>query len=288
MLQAAAAFDHDRSGVAGLRGQSAGSPADPKVKAVAAVYEWELDGAERFRPVRAENQSVVACLQSGEKPLQQIDAAGHCGQVYSFRGGAALDVDDDLDRMDDVAFLAMDLEFLGRKDLADYFLDRYAVHSADTAPSSLRDFYIAYRAVVRAKVDCVRLSQGRSEAAEDAARHLAIATQHLESGSVRLALIGGNPGTGKSTVAHALAKQVAAQVISTDDVRRELREFGVITGNPGALNAGLYSPDNVTTVYDIALRRARVLLSHGQSVILYGTWRDPQTRAHAHRIATST
>jgi uncharacterized protein len=202
-----------------------------------------------------------------------------------------LEFDDELrylDRMDDVAFLAMDLEFLGRKDLSDYVLDRYAVHSADTAPSSLRDFYIAYRAVVRAKVDCVRLSQGRSEAAEDAARHLAIATQHLERGGVRLALIGGNPGTGKSTVAHALAKQVAAEVISTDDVRRELREFGVITGNPGVLNAGLYSPDNVTTVYDIALRRARVLLSHGRSVILDGTWRDPQTRARAHRIANGT
>ena len=202
-----------------------------------------------------------------------------------------LEFDDELrylDRIDDVAFLAMDLEFLGRKDLADYFLDRYAVHSADKAPSSLRDFYIAYRAVVRAKVDCVRLSQGRSEAAEDAARHLAIATQHLESGSVRLALIGGNPGTGKSTIAHALAQQVAAQVISTDDVRRELREFGVITGSPGVLNAGLYRPDNVTTVYDIVLRRARVLLSNGQSVILDGTWRDPQTRAHADRIAKET
>ena len=114
-----------------------------------------------------------------------------------------LEFDDQLryvDRIDDAAFLAMDLEFLGRKDLGDYFLERYAAHSADTAPSSLRDFYIAYRAVVRAKVDCVRLSQGKSEAAVDAARHLAIATQHLESGAIRLALIGGNPGTGKSTI----------------------------------------------------------------------------------------
>ena len=110
-----------------------------------------------------------------------------------------LEFDDQLryvDRIDDAAFLAMDLEFLGRKDLGDYFLERYAAHSADTAPSPLRDFYIAYRAVVRAKVDCVRLSQGKSEAAVDAARHLAIATQHLESGAIRLALIGGNPGTG--------------------------------------------------------------------------------------------
>jgi uncharacterized protein len=37
----------------------------------------------------------------------------------------------------------MDLEFLGRKDLGDHFLERYLAHSAESAPSSLRDFYIA-------------------------------------------------------------------------------------------------------------------------------------------------
>jgi hypothetical protein len=200
-----------------------------------------------------------------------------------------LEFDDELryvDRIDDAAFLAMDLESLGRRDLGDYFLERYVARSADSAPSSLRDFYIAYRAVVRAKVDCVRLSQGKSEAAVDAARHLAIATQHLENGAIRLALIGGGPGTGKSTLARALAEKVGAQVISTDDVRRELRESGDITGEPGVLDAGLYSPDNVTTVYEVALRRARLCLGNGQSVILDGTWRDPQIRAQANRVAT--
>ena len=122
-----------------------------------------------------------------------------------------LEFDDELryvDRIDDAAFLAMDLEFLGRKDLGDYFLERYAEHSADTAPSSLRDFYIAYRAVVRAKVDCVRLSQGKSEAAVDAARHLAIATQHLENGAIRLALVGGSPGPASRPLRARLPKKL--------------------------------------------------------------------------------
>ncbi|BBY37263.1 hypothetical protein MMAN_13970 [Mycobacterium mantenii] len=193
-----------------------------------------------------------------------------------------------LDRIDDAAFLAMDLEFLGRADLGDYFLDRYALHSGDTAPSSLRDFYIAYRAVVRAKVDCVRLSQGHPGATADAARHLAIATRHLEMGSVRMALVGGNPGTGKSTIARALAEKTGAQIISTDDVRRELRAVGIVTGDSGDLDAGLYRPGNVRTVYEVVLHRARALLANGQSVILDGTWRNPQVRAHAYRIARET
>jgi uncharacterized protein len=206
-----------------------------------------------------------------------------------------LEFDDQLryvDRIDDAAFLAMDLEFLGRKDLGEYFLERYldhsGAHSVDSAQPALRDFYIAYRAVVRAKVDCVRWSQGKSEAGVNAARHLAIATARLESGAIRLALVGGNPGTGKSTLARALAERVGAQVISTDDVRRELRESGNVTGETGVLNAGLYSPDNVATVYEVVLRRARMGLSAGQSVILDGSWRDPQMRAEARRVASET
>ena len=202
-----------------------------------------------------------------------------------------LEFDDELryvDRIDDAAFLAMDLEFLCRKDLGDYFLERYVAYSADTAPSSLRDFYIAYRAIVRAKVDCVRVAQGKSEAKKDATRHLDVALHHLVNGAIRLALIGGSPGTGKSTLAHALAEKIGAQVISTDDVRRELRESGVITGESGVLNSGLYSPDNVTAVYQATLCRAGVLLSSGRSVILDGTWLNPQYRRDAHRLAAET
>lgn len=191
-----------------------------------------------------------------------------------------------LDRIDDVAFLAMDLEFLGRKDLGDYFLDRYVARSGDSAPSSLIGFYIAYRAVVRAKVDCVRLSQGKPGADAAAAQHLAIAERHLEDGAVRLALVGGGPGTGKSTLARMVAERVGALVVSTDDVRQELRKSGRLGGEPGSLDAGLYAPANVTAVYEEILRRAGQHLAAGQSVILDGTWRDAQFRALARRLAS--
>lgn len=202
-----------------------------------------------------------------------------------------LEFDDGLryvDCADDASCLAMDLEFLGRNDLGDHFLERYVAHSGDTAPPALRQFYIAYRAVVRAKVDCVRQSQGKSAAARDADRHLAIAAEHLASGAVRLALVGGNPGTGKSTVARGLAEIVGATVVSTDDVRRELRDAGTIGGDPGELDAGLYNADNVTAVYEAVLQRAHRLLTQGRSVILDGTWRDPGMRDRARRVGRQT
>lgn len=202
-----------------------------------------------------------------------------------------LEFDDRLryvDVVDDAAFLAMDLEFLGRRELAKYFLDRYLRCSGDPAPRALVDFYIAYRAIVRAKVDCVRVGQGHPEAAGDARRHIDIALGHLRVGTVRLIIVGGGPGTGKTTLSKALAAEVGAPVISTDDVRRQLCDAGVISGEAGQLDAGLYAPENVATVYDEVLRRALHWLGRGHSVILDGTWRDVTYRELARELAHRT
>ncbi len=199
-----------------------------------------------------------------------------------------LEFDDDLryvDAIDDAAFLSMDLEFLGRHDLGDFFLEEYRRCAGDPAPDALAHFYIAYRAVVRAKVDCVRFTQGHAEASSDARRHMDIALEHLRDGTVQLIVIGGGPGTGKTTLSRALAEQFRAEVISTDEVRNQLEQNDAIAGSVGVLDTGLYAPDNVTAVYDEVLRRAGALLGRGLSVILDGTWRDPVQRERARRLA---
>lgn len=202
-----------------------------------------------------------------------------------------LEFDDRLryvDVIDDVAFLAMDLEYLGRADLAEVFLSRYRDCSGDDAPASLRHFYTAYRAVVRAKVDCVRHGQGHPEAAADARRHLDIAEKHLRAGAVRLVLVGGEPGTGKTTLARALAETLDAQVVSTDDVRAQLAAGGEISGAAGILGEGLYAPGNVETVYAAVLRLAHLRLCEGRSVVLDGTWSDPRRRERARELAAAS
>ncbi len=52
----------------------------------------------------------------------------------------------------EIAFLAMDLDFKGRKDLSESFVDGYVECSRDEGVHDLLNFYKCYRAYVRAKV----------------------------------------------------------------------------------------------------------------------------------------
>ena len=127
-----------------------------------------------------------------------------------------------LDGLDDAAFLAMDLERLGARELAERFTGWYIEYSGDPAPPSLRHHYVAYRAFVRAKVACLRSSQGDPMAGGEARQLTALTLRHLRAGAVTLVLIGGLPGTGKSTLAATLATRLGWTVLSSDRLRKEL------------------------------------------------------------------
>ncbi|WP_051182097.1 bifunctional aminoglycoside phosphotransferase/ATP-binding protein [Nocardia vinacea] len=208
-----------------------------------------------------------------------------------FRVLDCLDFDDRLrylDCLDDIAFLAMDLEFLGHRELGDRLLDDYLRATADPAPISLRDHYIAYRALVRAKVDVIRFGQGDTAAPEHAHRHLQIAVRHLEQAAVRLVLVGGLPGTGKSTVAADLSLATGAVVISSDHVRKQLLAGHELTGSIGTYDAGAYAPAGKARVYAEMLAEARALLGSGVSVVLDASWIDATERQRAAALAEET
>lgn len=190
-----------------------------------------------------------------------------------------------LDGLDDIACLAMDLEFLGRPDLATLLFSRYTSAADDDAPASLRHHYVAYRAFMRAKVDCVRYLQGREASADDARRHTALAEAHLRRGTVRLGLVGGLPATGKSTVATALADAVGARLVSSDAVRRRLfADVRRADPDPG-FRHGRYSDDATARVYEELLDQAGHHLSGGRSVVLDASWTDSRWRERAAAVA---
>jgi predicted kinase len=193
-----------------------------------------------------------------------------------------------LDGLDDVAFLAMDLENLGSPHLADRFLDWYAEFAADPAPASLRHHYRAYRAFVRAKVACLRHAQGDASAADDANQHAALTLDHLRSGEVVLILVGGGPGTGKSTLAGQLADRLGAVVLSSDRIRKELAGLDPDRSAAAPYQHGIYTAEWTDRTYTELIRRASTLLGHGETVIVDASWTAARHRHAADQLATAT
>jgi aminoglycoside phosphotransferase family enzyme/predicted kinase len=189
------------------------------------------------------------------------------------------------DVLADVAFLAMDLDRLGHPELARRFLAAYCEHANDTWPASLADHHVAYRAHVRAKVSAIRAAQGDADSAAAARRLLEMTHGHLEDARVRLVLVGGLPGTGKSTLAAGLGDALGATVLRSDEVRKELAGMSVTAPAEAAFGEGIYTPGFTAAAYEALLRRARIALELGETVILDASWTDQQWRAEAEQVA---
>ncbi|WP_317447742.1 AAA family ATPase [Streptomyces collinus] len=202
-----------------------------------------------------------------------------------------LEFDDRLryvDGLDDAAFLAMDLERLDAREAAAYFLARYGEYSGDPAPPSLWHHYVAYRAFVRAKVSVIQDRQGASGAATAARRLASMTLRHLRSSAVGLTLVGGLPGSGKSTLSGALADRLGVTLLSSDRMRKELAGLPAEQSAAAGYGAGLYTPEWTARTYAALLDRAAALLSSGESVVLDATWSDAAQREAALRVADRT
>ena len=191
----------------------------------------------------------------------------------------------------DVAFLAMDLERLGRPDAAGRLVDRYEAQAGERFPRPLLHHAIAQRAYVRAKVACLRFEQG-NEGSDDEARSLhALALLHVRRSRQVLLLVGGLPGTGKSTLAAGLAGETGWTLLRSDEVRRVLQPRaarGHRRQGAGAPDSGRYAPDAVGAVYRELVHLARQHLEDGEPVILDASWIDAEQRAVARRTAAET
>ena len=281
----------------------AGGPDDPHAvagwQAVAARWHESLGTVRQFEGKVVDIATVdrvaglVRRYLEGRRVLfeQRIEAGrvrdGHgdllADDIFCLDDGPrildCLEFDDHLrfgDVLADVAFLAMDLERLRRPDLGEAFLAQYREFAGEDWPASLAHHYVAYRAVVRAKVACLRAAQG-VRASEDKARALVnLACRHLEAARVRLVVVGGLPGTGKSTLAAGVGEALGAVVVRSDEVRKEL------TGGVGA-----YDAETTTHTYATVLDRAESLLAVGESVVLDATWHDARWRAAAADVAAT-
>jgi aminoglycoside phosphotransferase family enzyme/predicted kinase len=193
-----------------------------------------------------------------------------------------------IDVADELAFLAAECDFLAVPWVGPQILNRYQEQSGDSVPAVLLDFYKCYRACVRAKVAALRAKQlageSQSHALAEARRHLKLADQYAAPRLAPLVIaVGGLAGTGKSTLAGALADALGAELLRTDTIRQEL--FGKSTSATG-VDAGIYRAEARQHVYDELFARATAWHRQGVSVVLDGTFSTVDSVLEARGIAT--
>ncbi len=186
------------------------------------------------------------------------------------------------DPVADMAFLVMGLKLQGHRDLARAFADAYFLASGDVEGRNLLPFYASYRAAVRGKVEGLKLARpeiaeaDRSVALVKARGSWLLALGELEEPGRKpcLVMVGGLPGTGKSTLAQALAECAGFRVIRSDLVRKELAGVAGKGQGSSAFGDGIYTAEWNERTYAECLRRAEELLFEGKRVLVDANFRE--------------
>ena len=161
-----------------------------------------------------------------------------------------------IDTVSETAFVAMDLHARGYPRYCWRFLNRYFENSGDYDGIRLLRYYFVYRALVRAKVEALRVDQ-EALAGEDYREHIAPAIDYIElasawAGSHRagLILMHGLSASGKSTVAAQLARALGAIRVRSDVERKRLFGLAADVSSGSALDSGIYTAAATAATYE--------------------------------------
>lgn len=179
-----------------------------------------------------------------------------------------------IDVISDAAFVVMDLHDRGRPDLAQRFLNTYLEQTGDFDGLRLLPYYLCYRAMVRAKVSCIRTDQsGLSTEQQQTASQQAAAYVHLASLFTRpsrpwLLITHGYSGSGKTTATQLLLEQTSAIRLRSDVERKRLFGLAPDARSQSGIDQGLYTPDAHLKTYRHLEVLAREVLQAGFPVIV--------------------
>jgi aminoglycoside phosphotransferase family enzyme/predicted kinase len=175
----------------------------------------------------------------------------------------------------DLGFLVMDLEGRGAGDLAEALVSGYREAGGDPGDAALLAAMACYRALVRAKVDVVRVGQGHPDARAAAEARLDQAVRFAwRARGPQLLAVCGAPAAGKSTLARALCAQSDMVRISSDRVRKARAGVPRDTHAPAAA----YTPAATLAVYRELGEHAAAALATGRGAVIDATLGDPGAR----------
>ncbi len=210
----------------------------------------------------------------------------------------ALEFDERLgtsDTLYDLAFLLMDLLHRGFDHPANLVLNTYLTDmSGDLSDAGLTilPLYLSIRSAIRAMVNvqtsAVSEDMDQDEMLRNARDYLRQALVYLDPPAPVLVAIGGLSGTGKTTIARAIAHRIGAAPgaihIRSDVVRKKIMNLDPLE----QLGSEGYRSEVTTQTYEEIRHQAKQVLDQGHAAILDAVHDNAEDRAAAGQVAQVT
>lgn len=257
-------------------------------------------GEERTREFHAGSRAML------EKVTSLLDRRARNGHVRRCHGDLhlrnlalidgrpvpfdALEFDEVLGTCDvlyDLAFLIMDLRHRGHLRAANMALNAYLLAAGGDEDNGLEalPLFLSVRAAISAMVSVQTALATGAALDRNGNRFLEDAIAALHPVAPTLMLVGGLSGTGKTTVAHALAPSIGpapgAVHLRTDLERQVMRRSAAQRHS----SSDEYSQASRSAVYDRVFGRAGQILAAGHAVLVDATFLDAATRDAAQQVA---
>jgi len=179
-----------------------------------------------------------------------------------------------IDVMSDLAFVVMDLQHRQSHGLANVLLNHYLQNTGDYHGLHVLAYYLAYRAMVRAKVDYIRACQAGLKVGEKNAvlkecrGYMNLARSYTKPRTPRLIIMHGLSGSGKTTLSDQLLYALPLIRIRSDVERKRLRGLAPNSHNNAAVNTGLYSRQFSEKTYRHLRDLAQSVMAAGYHVLV--------------------
>jgi len=199
-----------------------------------------------------------------------------------------------IDTISEAAFVAMDLQARGYPGYCWRFINQYLENSADYPGVKLLRYYFIYRALVRAKVEALRVEQQHCDAKtcqailKPAIDYIELANSWANSHRAGMIVMHGLSGSGKSTIAAQLVEALGAIQIRSDVVRKQLFDLAATAQTDSALDQGIYTEDATETTYRRLQQIAQTIIDADFTVILDATFLQQSHRRQMLETQTST
>jgi len=168
-----------------------------------------------------------------------------------------------IDVASEVAFLVMDLRAHGLAGAGWRLLNDWLQATGDYACAGVLRFYLVYRAMVRAKIACLR------GATDDFRAYVGLAGALAGERRPALVLLHGLSGAGKTTLSQALLEELGAMRLRSDVERKRLHGIDDPLARTGAkVEGGIYSAAAGERTYGRLAELARLLLGEGWPVVV--------------------